>query len=362
MHAFSYITRAFPPPRYMTLPSVGVDVSDTSLKYIQFRRHRKDLRLGFWGDIEIPQGVIMRGEVKDPTKLQHTLKKVKKLCDAEYIRLSLPEERAYLFETEIKRGTPYKDIRGLLEFRLEENVPLSPRDAFFDYDIVEDDTSTDVLRVSVTAYTRETIVRYYEACRAAELMPLSFEVEAQAIARASIREGDKGTYLIVDFGKMRTGLGIVHNASLMYTSTIDIGGRELSEALKSQFGTMSEDKYTKIKNEKGLQKTGEAKEVYTALSQPITTLKDQIAERIGYWHSVSHNKENRNIEKIILCGGSVNLVGFPEFLTEELGIPTERANVWQNAFSVDDYLPPITRRYSYGYATAVGLALKDFLR
>ena len=82
---------------------------------------------------------------------------------------------------------------------------------------------------------------------------------------------------------------------------------------------------------------------------------------INYWNSRSVDERVRHIEKIILCGGSVNLAGLSEYLTEELGIETERALVWQNAFSLDSYVPPITRRYSYGYATAVGLALTDFI-
>ena len=86
-------------------------------------------------------------------------------------------------------------------------------------------------------------------------------------------------------------------------------------------------------------------------------IKDEIAARIQYWHS-THEVRSRRINSIILCGGSVNLKGLPEYMTELLGIRTERANVWQNAFSLDAMIPPIDLRHSYGYATAIGLALK----
>lgn len=367
MSVLSVLGNVIPPPRYITMPSIGVDISDTSLKYIQFKRDSHsgmNLQLQRWGDIDIKDGVLKRGSVLDVDKLAEPLREMRELTKAEHVRVSLPEEKAYLFETEIKRGTPYKEIRGLLEFRLEENVPLSPRDAFFDYDVIEDDLRGGVYRVLVTAYAKDTVMGYYEACRKARITPVSFEVEAQAIARASLPKGDVGTHMIVDFGKTRSGIGIVHRGSLMYTSTIDIGGNELSSALRQQLGDMPEKEFTAIKNQQGLVQGVDDTLVYEALVTTLSAIKDEISVRIQYWntHDVDHvDRDERQIERLILCGGSVNLKGLPGYLTETLGIEARRAEVWQNAFSIKDVVPPIDRRHSYGYATAIGLALADFM-
>jgi Tfp pilus assembly PilM family ATPase len=90
-------------------------------------------------------------------------------------------------------------------------------------------------------------------------------------------------------------------------------------------------------------------------------LKNELATRIGYWDSKVNDKE-RSIEKVILCGGIANLAGLPEYFTEALCLPAVKADVWQNAFRTSTVIPPITRRYSYGYATAVGLALGSFVK
>lgn len=364
MSVLSALEYVFPPPRFITFPSVGVDISDTSLKYMQFERkhsHDLDLQLKYWGDIDIPEGVVERGNVHDTGKLTEVLKKVKDACETEYVRVSLPEERAYLFETTIKGDTPFKEIRGLLEFKLEENVPLSPRDAYFDYDIVEHDREENVMRITVAVYSKDTINNYYEACSRAELIPLSFEIEAQAIARASVPAGLHGTYMVVDFGKTRMGIGIVHRGSLMYTSTIDVGGLAMSAALRKVLGDLPEQELTRIKNTQGLKNTAENETVYTVLKAIVETMREEMQTRIHYWHTRDIDREERKIEKIFLCGGSSNLLGLPEYLRSALGVPTERASVWQNAFSLEDFVPPITQRYSFGYATAIGLALHDFL-
>lgn len=364
MPVLETISTWLPPPNYLRLPSAGVDISDTSLKYVQFlpdRRLGQNLEIKYWGDIDIPDGVLNRGEVTDKTKLADALREVRHRTGVQYVRVSLPEERAYLFETEIDRNTPHKEIRNQLEFRLEENVPLSPRDAYFDYHIFDNIRDQSKVTVSVTVYAKETINAYYEACMSAKVTPLAFEVEAQAIARASLPHGDIGTHLIIDFGKTRTGVGIVHRGILMYTSTIDIGGKELSSALRRQLGDLPEHQLTEIKNTQGLVKAASDSAVYEALVTTMSAIKDEIAIRIQYWNTRDMADQDRFIESIILCGGSANLKGLTGYFNETLDIPTKRAQVWQNAFSIEDHVPPIGLRYSYGYATAIGLALGPFI-
>jgi type IV pilus assembly protein PilM len=341
------------------MPAVGVDVSDTSLKYIRFDKHRDGVSLGAWGDLKIPDGVISQGAVKDPVALGKVIAEVKKATGTEFVRVSLPEERAYLFETTVARSLSPHEIYSALEFRLEENVPLSPRDAEFDYTSVGVQGSEE--HVVVTVYAKETVLAYHEACRIAGVTPLSFEVEAQALARAVVREGDMGAYLIVDFGKTRTGVGVFERGTLMLTSTIDLGGKDLDQALSAFYTNANQEELIRLKNQYGVLASGDEPMVREALLAPILNLKNELTTRISYWNTKAEHRE-RSIEKVILCGGIANLAGLPEYFTEALGVPAVQADVWQNAFRTHATVPPITRRYSYGYATAVGLALGSFVK
>jgi type IV pilus assembly protein PilM len=347
MRLLSTLSSFLPPPSYMALPSVGVDISDTSLKYVSFKptlRPEKVRILDLWGDITIPDNVLQRGEIKDPKILTEVLKEFKEKTDAEFIRVSLPEERAYIFETEIKKNVPLKEVHSLLEFRLEENVPISAKEAIFDYEILSSDEKSQVVRVVVAAYQRETILQYYEVCRAAALTPLSFEVEAQAMARSVVPAKISDTVMLIDFGKTRTGVGIVNDGVLLYRKVL---------------GELSESELTNLKNTSGLIRGVDDTNVYESLISTISVIKDEIASRMQYWHLKDSNRNSRRIKKIILCGGSVNLKGLPEYLTESLSVPCERGDVWGNAFRTDLVVPPVDKRHSYGYATAIGLALKN---
>jgi type IV pilus assembly protein PilM len=346
-------------PSYLKLPSIGLDISDTSLKYVSLTSTNNDsYSLDDWGDISIPNGVLQRGEVLDMKQLSAVLAECKSKTEAEFIRVSLPEERAYLFETEVKRSTPMKELRSLLEFRLAENVPIAGRDVLFDYTILPFSSDKDrTMHVAVTAYAKETIQAYYEACLAAKLQPVAFEVEAQAMARSVIDDDMNGAVLLVDFGKTRTGIGIVYKKTLLYTSTIDIGGDQLSTALRKQLGDKSEKELTHLKNTEGLVHGTESSEIHDALMSTMSVIKDELATRMQYWHVRTGSDVDRRLQKIILCGGCANLKGLSAYLTESLGIKASLGNVWSNTFSLDDFIPPIDQRHSYGYATAVGLAL-----
>lgn len=359
MSLFATVHRLLPVPNYLRLPSVGVDISDSSLKYIQFTpNHRShELAITMHGSVDIPKDTVSRGEVLDVGKLTDALKELKARTKCSYVRVSLPEERAYLFETEVKRGTAFKEIRGALEFRLEENVPLSPRDAFFDYEILSPANPHAALRVSVTVYARETIMKYYEAARAAGLIPLSFEVEAAAIARAALPPETQGAHMIVDFGKTRTGVGIVRHGTLLYTSTIDIGGTELSLALQDELGAHEEDELTTFKNTVGLLHSGEHPGAANAIRGELKKIISELELRLQYWNNHSQGGDENDVRSVILCGGSSNLKGLPGYIEESLGVPTNRAVVWQNVLSLEHTIPPIDLRHSYGYATAIGLAL-----
>jgi type IV pilus assembly protein PilM len=213
--------------------------------------------------------------------------------------------------------------------------------------------------VVVAAYARETIMQYYDACRSAQLTPICFEVEAQAMARAVIPKDIAGATMMVDFGKTRTGIGVVLDGVLRYTSTIDIGGADLSRMMRKALGERSESELTHIKNTEGLVRRRDSSVVHDTLVPTISIIKDELASRMQYWHLDNKMDASRRITNMVLCGGSANLKGLPEYLSDTLEIPAVRADVWQSVRRNPSDIPPIDKRHSYGYATAVGLALRE---
>lgn len=350
----------FPVPKFLAMPAVGIDISDDSIRFVELVKSKYGKILSKFGERKIPTGIVLNGEIQDVEKLSEELKKIKEENYIETIRASLPEEKVYLFQTHIPEDAEEDQIRSIVEFKLEEHVPLSPQEAVFDYEIINKSDTKKHMDVAVAVYPQNTIEKYTAVFNNAGLLPLSFEIEAQAISRAVIKNGDDQTYMIVDFGKMRTGLSIVSDCVLAFTSTLEVEEEGLSKAIM-KYLSLPEAEVARIKNEEGLIGSKNNKELFTALLNVAETLKNNIDKYYRYWQTRVDEKGNRvhPIEKIIICGGNSNLKGLPEYLSGALNIPVERANVWTNAFSLDDFIPEMNRFQSLSYATAVGLALRD---
>ncbi|MFT5281006.1 MAG: type IV pilus assembly protein PilM [Flavobacteriaceae bacterium] len=357
MKDISYST-AFPTPTFLAMPTLGIDISDESIKYLELVHSKTGLEVGKYGKIIIKEGTLLSGSIQNEKGFIGALLKLREQTGSRFVRLSLPEEQIYLFEVTIS-SKESEDMRGSIEMKLPEHVPLETADIIFDYDLVHQEG--DMLHVQVAATSRRFVENYLSPIKASHLEPLSFEIEAQAVARAVVPRGDNETYLIVDFGRTRTGISIVSHGLVLFTSTLSVGGNSIMNDMVKKTGKTLEE-VEKIKNTVGLSKKTDPA-LLTILEKHINTLSDEINKHYVYWSSQQgHTSELADefiIKGILLCGGEANIPGLAKFLEEKLDSTIIIPNVWQNVNTLEDYVPPISREISLSYSTAIGLALGD---
>jgi type IV pilus assembly protein PilM len=161
--------------------------------------------------------------------------------------------------------------------------------------------------------------------------------------------------MIIDFGKRSTRATIVERGVVSFTSTLDVGGETFTAAIMKAFSA-DEAQAEKIKDEKGFLMRDQNGEVVEALMSGVSVLREEIAQQLAFWNAPSEGVQHEPVSKIIICGGSAKLKGFPEYLEAALGLPVLFANAWEGAFSLDEYVPPMPFSQSLGFATAIGLA------
>lgn len=353
-----FFFRFFPPPRFLSAPSFGFDISDESLKFVELSMTRGGIRVGRYGERKIPAGIIESGKIINSAKLKEVLVSLRKEERIKFVRVSLPEEQVYLFMLRLEK-LGLKSIREGIELVLEENIPIAVEDAVFDFSVIKEDTQG--IEVQVVAAPRSVVENYLSVFKDSFMSVQSLELEAQAIARAVIKKGDPETYMIVDFGKTRTGIAIISQGAVAFTSTLGVGGNLLNKMIQKNFGTSAEEA-NKMKQQFGLQRNTENKEIFAVLLNSVSVLRDEIAKDILYWdtHKGKEGENHPAVKKIILCGGDANLLGLSEYLSISLKIKVEMANVWINITETQKYIPEISFGQSLTYATAFGLALGNF--
>ncbi len=349
---------AFPTPRFLSMPTLGVDISDENIKYLSFSYEDTGLEVKQYGKVNIPKGVLNAGAIENEQKFIDTLKIFKEETKAHFVRLALPEEQVYLFETSLPIEST-ADMRSAIEFKLPEYVPLELSDIIFDFDVVHQNQNT--IHVQVAATRRIFVEKYLNALQSAGLEPLSFEIEAQSIARSVVSKGDKDTYMVVDFGRTRTGISIVSHGLVLFTSTLSVGGNSILEDITKNT-ELKKEEIEKLKKKKGIVSSTE-NPIFSILQKNINTLADEVQKHYVYWTSQQGYPDSSIneslIKAVVLCGGEANIPGIPKFFEDKLDVPVVIPNVWQNANSMEEYVPPLTKEDSLAYATAIGLALGD---
>jgi hypothetical protein len=315
---FKNVLGLLPPPEFLNIPYAGLSISDTAVRVIQFSRNQNGLYLFKFAEKSLPAGFVTSGFINNIDGVAQILQTLKKDLKLNHIKVSLPEEKAYLFTTKIPKINQ-KEIRGAVEFKMEENVPVPSNELVFDYAVPDSEAHPDHLNVVVSAMPISVIDAYIETMNKAELSLLSLEIESQAVARALLPGADLSACIIAHFGKDKVGLYVAYHRIIHFTSTISTTGMLIGD--------------------------------FSYISSEIKKLQ-------VYWQTLKENvgDANKKINKIIVCGE-----GLTPDMESGVGIkskiPTSLGNVWINAFDIDRNVPEISHSDSLKYAPAVGLAL-----
>lgn len=349
--------RSFPVPKYLRLDPAGLDISDKSVKVVKMKKDGGGLRPVYFASETIEPGLIVNGSIENKEALVVVFQKIKEKHKLEFVTVSLPEEKAYVFNVLLPMEV--KNIREALELQIEEHVPFPSDHVIFDYEILETHKNGKII-VSVSAISKQVAEDYANVLTEAGITPFAFEIEAHSLSRALVPFDDHDTYMIVDFGQTRSGFSIVSEGRVRFSSTISIGGDNVVKAIAQKF-ELSEQLARKMKEERGIERRGD-EELFFTLTPVMSVLRDEISKFEMYWDSRKEEfgGERPHIKHIILCGGDANTPGLIDYLSSGSAIPYKLANPWINILSFDEFIPEIDSKESLRYASAIGLALRRY--
>jgi hypothetical protein len=318
---FKSILKVFPPPKFLDVPFAGLSISDSAVRCIQFSKKSGRFKIEKFAEKLLPPGVVTGGQINNQAELVNILQQLKKELKLEYVKVSISEEKAYLFTAKIP-VVGEKEITSAIESKIEENIPVSPAELIFDYRIFIHKEKGH-LDVVVYAMPISVVQTYVETLTSAGLIIQSLEIESQEIARSLIGKKNQETVLIVNFGPEKVGLYVANKRVVRFTSTIPMKG--------------------------GIEKNEEA-------------LLQELKKLYVYWHALKENLDEpeNKIENIIICGE-----GFSDeissYLSTHLNTRVSSGNVWTNVFDINEEVPAISFNDSLRYPAAIGLAIANYI-
>ena len=351
-------------------PSFGLDISDTSFRFVKAESFSDTPSIEYLGEGSIPKGIIELGEIKNEDELSKiiktTLAQSKRIQKDRFVVASLPEEKAFLKLVQIPITEGRKETENAVLFEAESSFPISAHEMYFDYeDISPKAGELDHKDVLIVAFPRAVVDSYVRVFHGAGLEIVALELESQGIVRALIDvEKEGGPYLVMDIGRTKSGFAIFSKGTILFTSTVPIGGRDFEAAIQEVM-RVSPKEAENIKKEVGFSNfmlSGNEKNgnVYKALAPFVSIIIDETEKSIDFFetHARHTHDEWMPIEKVILCGGDSYLIG----LSEEIGKATGKAVEYGDPlrfFKKDGRNDRASRNtITKSYTTALGLCLR----
>ncbi len=324
---FENLKKQIPVPKMIRFDHAGIDIGIDHIRHISFKGDNNTLSVDKYGVERLEKSVDKKNPLAENLEVLSVLKKIQKEFRYKYVEVSLPEELAYIYTQEVDDGD-ISAIKSQIEFKIEENVPLSADEAIFDF--VEVLTIKNRKLVSVSVVAKKVIEDYIDAFQKASMKVVSFLIQNQALSKSLIQKNDTNAYCIVAIEKRYIVVSVVSSGIVLYTSTIN--------------KTLFDDSLN-------LQRREILEEV----------IKD-IYRIIVFWLSYIENNDTYGLEKIksiIISSTHSNIIEseFINMMINKLAIQIDKPNVWTNAFDMNVQIPPISKIDSYQYATAIGLAL-----
>ena len=337
---------------------VGVDIGTSSIKVVEISRWGDGKTLENYAEVKskfISQGPLIntqqKGSLFSAGPISQALRVIWNEANIKTkpVIFSIPD--FFTFSTSFDIPImPAKEIPAAISYNASQYITLPVSEVTLDWKIIPNPPGAKktLQKVFLVAVPNQVVQEYQKMAAMAGLEIYALEAEALSIARSLVRQNKK-TVCLLDIGVQSSTVNIIDDGFLRRSYSFNFYGSKLSNAVSSALG-IAYEKAEEIKDKEGIlsSKPGVAETLYVQIDPLLREIKSISGE-----FSQSEQKE---VQEIYLTGGTANLPGLKEYLTESLG----KNVVIPNCFS-DFLYPPILeenlKEMSPRFSAAVGVAL-----
>lgn len=268
-----------------------------------------------------------------------------------------------------------EEIDKAIKFEARQYIPIPIKDVVYDWDFVgmsrfrgtgdKASKKLEKAKIILVAVPKEVINKYSNIAKALKLNLKGLESENFSLIRSLIGN-DPSPSCIIDIGSRNTNVTIIDKGVLVLSHNIETSGIDFTrvivkgmsvdsaraEEMKRKEGLVGFKEIGSSVNKGFVDLKGE-KEVAKIL-MPIVDIIASEAERMmdGYL-----KKHDRNVDKIVLTGGSSNLPGLGGYLSQKLKKAVFIGNPWSRIIYPKD-LEGVLRSRSASFSVAIGAAMR----
>jgi len=358
---------------------LGVDFGTSSIKIVELADAGGEAQLVTYGFIEEKTSLIKSNSQETKERIVKSLKEVirKSEAGADQVVAALPNYSVFSSIISLPTMSP-KELGSAVRWEARKIVPMSIDDMVLDWKVIgepakpvaataapavrsaaETIAKTKNVNILMTAAPKSLVARYIDIFKIAQLRLVSLETESFALTRAMIGRDMSGV-MIVDIGAINTNIMIIVNNVPVLNRSIDVGGETITQRIGRSLNVDAE-RAEQFKRDFGMA-IGEANnQVPKTIEFVIGSIINEIRYVVNLYQSqLLGSSSTKEIEKIILTGGSAFLPQLPEYLERVMKRKVIIGDPWARiAYPVD--LKPVLDEVAPRLSVAAGLALREII-
>lgn len=339
----------------------GLDLSDLSVKVMQLGMSGKRQYVRSFGGASIPSGSVVDGDILKPDAVRQAIgtaleNAAPRKLNTKEVFCSLPEGKVFLRVVDMPAMEP-REAAEAIQWEIEENIPLSADQVYYDWKILKRNFTGDPKKMSVLliAVARQTVDTFIDVVESAGLEVVGMGIESFAQVQSLLAEDveNTDTALLMDIGDRRTTVLFAIGGTICFTSSIAVSSQFFNEAIIKGMQVGAEES-EQIKRAQGIGSFVKEDVLFRAVSPVLEELVEQVRTSIDFF--LTGLKYTQKVDSVVLCGGGANTKGLTAYLSKQLNLPVRKGDPWAN-LDLGKNVPPINYEQSLQYSTAIGLAI-----
>ncbi|MFC2149540.1 type IV pilus assembly protein PilM [Candidatus Auribacterota bacterium] len=345
---------------------IGVDIGDSSIKFVELERVKDSIRLINYDVIEFDSGKSDPFET-DAFKQSAFAEKIKSYYDSGRLTdsscvVGISGQAVFIRFVKLP-AVEKKKMDQIIKYEAQQQVPFPIEEVRWDYQLLHRSSAEecDILLVAVKQDIVRTLVnsitRYGLMPEIVDVLPLSLY---NCLAYNDFIRDD--TSLIVDIGAKTTNL-IVAGGDDLWIRSIPYAGNSITQRIAADAGISFEDA-DKLKKTSGLDISaggGADAKVNTTIEKGVSRLFAEVSRSLGFFKSQFGGSP---IKQIYITGGGSRLRNVDRALSERFKLPVLKIEPLRKIDVVleDTSRTGSLRENEHLFCNAVGLALRELVK
>jgi type IV pilus assembly protein PilM len=346
----------FIPFRFVPKSFLGVDVGTSAIKVVELQSWGKRKSLKNYGELqssslyEKPFRTFEKNTLllssKDLAKAMKGVLQESGITTKQAV-FSIPDFSSFFTHFTLPPMSK-EELGEAVKFEARKHIPLPLSEVTIDWQIAQGrfDLKTP-FQILLVAVPNEIINQYQEIAALAELRLVALEAEVFGLVRSCL-QATRSPVVLLDIGAQSTTVNVVVNNVLKISHSTDIAGNNLTERV-SQSLSIDKKSAQEQKHAKGM--------LSQDLAVILSPLLDMIGGEITKISQEFSQIEGREVERVLMAGGSALLPGLREYFEANLKKPVDIADPFARIF-YPPILEPKIKELGVSYAVALGMALR----